>query len=176
MENRDKTVVGSYASQEEAMEKVKSLQLEGYRKEDIIVYSKHFMEDEVGSDATAIQAEDSDYKDDDKEDHRSAWDKIKDAFTPDSYDYNSDDNQPDHMESEDILYPYREDIQKGHVVIVTQNFSGEQENDDNFDSSGAMVSRNRVENPEMGSATDHDPLTDGREFDRASEQDNQKRQ
>ena len=176
MESRDKTVVGSYTSQEEAREKVQSLKMEGYRKEDIIVYSKHVTDNSVGSDATAIQAEDSDYKEENKDDNRSAWDKIKDAFTPDSYDYDSDDNNPNHNESTDILYPYREDIRKGNVVIVVQNFSDEQEKDDGFDSSGAMVSRNRVENPEIGAKTEDDPLTGGRNFDRASINDNQKRE
>lgn len=134
MQNRDKTVVGSYSDLNEALEKVQELKSNGYKKEDIIIYSKTLAKGDVAKEATPIQAFDDDYTNKDSE---SIWDKIKDNLIFKSY--NSKDAED--YESKDILYPYRDDINKGRFVIVTQNFAGEEEVE--FETRGAGFLNNQ---------------------------------
>lgn len=165
MENDNQKVIGSYSSKEEAIQVISRLKEEGYPKQDIIVYgSETSTKGSIDSDqATTISADDPDYTPSSAaNEDRSAWDKIKEAFTPDSYE-SSDAHS---KESEDILYPYRDDIRKGNLVIVVQN-PQQGDNDMNHDSSRDQeVDRRHLAEPNAVTRAD-DPLTGGRQFDRA---------
>ncbi len=51
----------------------------------------------------------------------SVWESVKDFFTPDTYDYEQESKNPNYNSDEDILYPYREDLSKGHHIVVLNN-------------------------------------------------------
>lgn len=165
MGNDNQKVIGSYSSKEEAIQVISRLKEEGYPKQDIIVYgNEQSAKGSVDSNkATTISASDPDYTDQSstKED-RSAWDKIKDAFTRDSYESSNANSK----ESEDILYPYRDDIKKGNLVIVVQNPQQGDQNVDRDSSSDQNVDRRHLAEPNAVTRAD-DPLTGGRQFDRA---------
>lgn len=59
--------------------------------------------------------EDNNLNDDDDE---SLWDKVKDFFTPDSYDYDESAQNPNYRKENDVLYPHRNDLANGKRVIV----------------------------------------------------------
>lgn len=51
-------------------------------------------------------------------DDESLWDKVKDFFTSDSYDYDKESGNPNYRKENDVLYPYRNDLASGNRVIV----------------------------------------------------------
>lgn len=51
-------------------------------------------------------------------DDESLWDKIKDFFTTDSYDYEKEASNPNYRKENDVLYPHRNDLANGNRVIV----------------------------------------------------------
>ncbi len=57
----------------------------------------------------------------DNGDNDSIWESVKDFFTPDTYNYEEVSQSPDYKPDQDILYPYREDLSRGHHIIVLDN-------------------------------------------------------
>lgn len=51
-------------------------------------------------------------------DDESLWDKVKDFFTSDSYDYDKESGNPNYRKENDVLYPHRNDLASGNRVIV----------------------------------------------------------
>lgn len=51
----------------------------------------------------------------------SVWESVKDFFTPDTYDYEKESQNPNYNPDQDILYPYREDLSRGHHIVVLNN-------------------------------------------------------
>lgn len=142
MDKKDRIVHGSFDNSEEAISAIRKLREEGYSKEQIQVYTnalddKTFdkTEDDIdlNQDKTYDKTEkDVDTKDkssmdivDDKEtntdsadDDESLWDKVKDFFTSDSYDYDKEAENPNYRKENDVLYPHRNDLANGKRVIV----------------------------------------------------------
>ncbi len=143
MEKEDRVVHGSFDNSEETISAIRKLKEEGYTKEQIRVYTnamddKTFdkTEDDVDfkEDKTFDKTEkDIDTKDkssmdivDNKEtkddtadnDDESLWDKVKDFFTSDSYDYDKESGNPNYRKENDVLYPHRNDLASGNRVIV----------------------------------------------------------
>lgn len=122
MERRDRTVIGSYANRSEAMSVVQRLRDEGYSRADITVYTNRDtasrIDEDVNVDTEMTRA-------DEAVEDRSVWEQIKDAFSTDTYDYDTTSTGADYNHEEDILYPYRDDITNGNVVVVVDNYRGE---------------------------------------------------
>lgn len=110
------------ANRDEALDVVRRLRDEGYQREYITLYANRDTASgitntqgvDVSTETTGATGADED---------RSLWDQIKDAFSTDTYDttaegagYNADD---------DVLYPYRDDINNGNVVVVVNNYRGD---------------------------------------------------
>jgi hypothetical protein len=111
-------VEGSYVSSEEAFLAVDQLQKEGYKKDDIRLVSntatKTTFMNQPGMNVTT-ESSHSKKTDQDMDDDRSMWEKIKDAFSAEDY----DDNDSVRSE-EDVLHDYRDDIAKGNIVVVVK--------------------------------------------------------
>lgn len=72
------------------------------------------------TDRTPVDKEDTTYSKSDSadDDDDSLWDKIKDFFTSDSYDYDEESQNPNYRKEDDVLYPHRNDLSKGNRIIV----------------------------------------------------------
>lgn len=140
MVDTNKKVIGSYATREEALNVVDRLKDKGFQKQNIILYSNKdtasTMSDheavDVVADNTDVTA--SPGKEDD---NKSMWDKIKDAFTDDTYEYDESTRDNNYNQDNDILYPYRDDIRNGNIVVVVDN--AQSINLDDFDSTGTVM-------------------------------------
>ena len=103
-----KKVYGKYINATEARVAVKELLRQGYRQDQIKVISNT----DLGQDLS-YRREDVDV------DHRSLWEKIKDAFTFDEYDDDYLDRDLDADETR-LLEPYRTNLQNGETVILVE--------------------------------------------------------
>lgn len=54
----------------------------------------------------------------DEDDDESLWEQVKDFFTADTYDYETESENPNYRRENDILYPHREDLMRGNRVVV----------------------------------------------------------
>ncbi|TFZ21351.1 YsnF/AvaK domain-containing protein, partial [Lactiplantibacillus plantarum] len=57
---------------------------------------------------------------------RSLWEKIKDAFSADTYEYDSSSNEEADHANNDPLYQYRDDISAGKIIITVNNYKNDQ--------------------------------------------------
>lgn len=117
MVKNNRVVVGSYTNQDEAASVLNRLKEDGYKREDITLYGN--------SAAADVETDNVGRVTDNREDDRSFWDKVKDAFSTDSYDYETNAKDPDYNQEDDVLYPYRDDIANGKTVIVVDNYRGD---------------------------------------------------
>ena len=109
----NKRVEGSYVKVEDAMRTVQRLKEEGYSSSDIYVVANPTVRDSIPYTMNAEVSTDADMKDDD----RSMWEKIKDAFTMDEYETDRR-NQSDYNPDTDPLSSYRDEIEQGYVVVL----------------------------------------------------------
>lgn len=185
MVNSNKTVVGSYPTQDEALDVVSKLKNEGYPKNDIILYSNeeqsnaltHYEAHDVVVDPDDT-AETKKYKD---EKDQSTWDKIKDAFVTETYDHETEKKRDTYNQDNDFLYPYRDDIANGNFVVAVENYRGQPtERAADAGNTSAMPSNTGdIDDPgntsampsDTGRSTDlnKDITTENREFNRADE-------
>lgn len=122
MAAENRTVIGSYSNRDDLRDVVDRLVSEGYTKDEITLYANS---DTVSTlqDTQGVDIETTGSERTGDMDHESMWDKIKDAFsvgTRDEADY--DDVEYD--SSEDILLPFRGDLNSGNVVVVVENYRG----------------------------------------------------
>ena len=118
-----KFVEGSYLSIEEAQKAIDVLVSQGYAERDITLVTNPSVKDSISLN-TDVEVT-TDYADTDKGtsnsgDDKSMWDKIKDAFTVDTYDESSYDS-PDYNRDEDVLYNYKDDIDNGNVIVLVED-------------------------------------------------------
>lgn len=185
MDMSNKTVVGSYATQNEALDVVSKLKNEGYPKNDIVLYSN----EEQSNTLTHYEAHDVVVDTDESartesakaEKDQSMWDKIKDAFVTDTYDHEKEHKRAHYDQTKDPLYPYRDDIAKGHFVVAVENYRGQPtEKAADAGNTAAMPSNTGdIDDPgntsampsDTGRATslNNDPMTENREFNREDE-------
>jgi hypothetical protein len=159
MEINNQTVIGTYDNRDDALKVVSQLKNEGYQKQDIVLYSN----DATGvGDHDAMDVSTNDGADrGDSADDRNLWDKMKDAFTSDSYNHEKESIREGYDQYSDVLYPYRDALNDGKIVLAVNNFKGESV--DHYQSSNEETHIDRDTQPAK------DPLTEGREFDRETE-------
>ena len=110
-----KRVYGSYTTEVQAAAAVEELYKQGYTKRQIKVVSNK----DLGSAFSGVDTVDADNRADD----RSAWQKIKDAFTFDEYDDNYLNSDLDSTES-NLLNEYKTNLDKGEIIILVQGDVG----------------------------------------------------
>ena len=115
----NKRVEGSYVRVEDAMRAVQRLKDEGYSSSDITVVANATVRDSIPYTMDAEVSTDVDTRGNDREDTRSMWEKIKDAFTMDEYETDRRD-QMDYNPDTDFLSGYRDEIEQGNVVVVVE--------------------------------------------------------
>lgn len=113
-----KFVEGSYLSIEEAQKAIDVLVSQGYAEKDITLVTNPSVKDSISLN-TDVEVT-TDYADAEDSDDRSMWDKIKDAFTVDTYDETSYDS-PDYNKDEDVLYNYKDDIDNGNIIVLVED-------------------------------------------------------
>ena len=59
----------------------------------------------------------------DSDDDNSIWESVKDFFTSDSYDYETESQNPEYNQDQDVLYPYRDQLNSGGHVIMLRNMN-----------------------------------------------------
>lgn len=69
-------------------------------------------------DIPSKDSKDKDSKDTEDNEDDSVWEKVKNFFTPDSYDYDKEAQNPNYRQENDVLYPHRQDIANGNRVVV----------------------------------------------------------
>lgn len=115
----DKKVEGVYPTLEGAMQAIKRLKKQGYSRDEITLVAKaevrkqltknekaNVHTEEIDMEKTSIHAEKKDSED-------SLWDSIKDFFTMDD-----PDQDTDRMHEEDPAYEYKDQIEQGQLVIL----------------------------------------------------------
>ncbi|CAJ1200696.1 hypothetical protein LCR01_17020 [Companilactobacillus crustorum] len=126
MLERNLTVIGSYSTREEALSVIEELQREGYSRDDIIVYTNKDAATNFdfaglsGIDVkTGVNGVETTQED------QSLWEKIKDAFSADTYEYDSSSNEEADHANNDPLYQYRDDISAGKIIITVNNYKND---------------------------------------------------
>ncbi|MDE1548078.1 YsnF/AvaK domain-containing protein [Jeotgalibaca caeni] len=112
----NKRVEGSYSNVTDAMYAVERLHGEGYERDDITLVANTSVRETIPFTMDAEVTSDTELRED-GDDDRSLWDKIKDAFTVDDYDDSRYDNA-DYDADADLLAPYRDDIDRGHIIVL----------------------------------------------------------
>ncbi|OQO68926.1 hypothetical protein BH747_11060 [Enterococcus villorum] len=125
MRERDLTVIGSYSTREEALSVIEQLRDEGYNREDIIIYTTKEAAQRFGfSGLSGIDVETDINEIEGVHEDRSLWERIKDAFSTNTYEYASNEEEAGYSVENDPLYQYRYDIAEGKIVITVKNYRG----------------------------------------------------
>lgn len=111
-----KFVEGSYVSIEDAQRAINNLISQGYSKKDITLVANESVEDSVTTETDVDVSSNYDAATD-SDDDRSMWQKIKDAFTVDTYDQTASDD-PSYRQDEGLLHDYKDDIAKGNIIVL----------------------------------------------------------
>lgn len=124
--SKNQTVIGSYQTETETEQVIKRLQSEGYKKEDITLFTNRERSKDLNNPRDVDLATPSmDGTDEDQNNDRSFWESIKDAFKVRDDEYYDD---PNYVGEDDLLHMYRDDLRKGHIVVVVD------EDDEDMDS------------------------------------------
>lgn len=121
-------VVGSYISPQEAIEAVRKLQEEGYRKEAITLVSSTESKNSIST-TTDVEVSTDEAVTDQKtnakrSDDRSAWEKIKGVFSTEDHDGKVSTSSDD-----DPLYSYQKDLANGNIIVmINEEKKGRNEN------------------------------------------------
>ena len=141
----NKRVEGSYDRVDDAIAAVDRLRNQGYNRNSITLVANQRVKETIPfmTDAEVTTDMDTDITDTTRDDDRSIWEKIKDAFTMDDYD-TTNYHDSNYDSSNDPLHNYRDDINKGNILVLI---------DDDAAKDTDMV--DRVVDPLAG--TPHDP-------------------
>ncbi|GAA0359674.1 hypothetical protein GCM10008932_10350 [Alkalibacterium iburiense] len=121
--SKNQTVIGSYQTETETEQVIKRLQSEGYKKEDITLFTSHERSEELNNPrGVDVANPDVDGTDEDHNNDRSFWESLKDAFKVRDDEYYND---PNYVEEDDLLHMYRDDLRKGHIVVVVDEDNDE---------------------------------------------------
>lgn len=165
MQDSNKTVVGTYDTRDEALEVVHKLKDAGYQKENIILYANEDVT-KTQSDYEAVNIEadtdpDTMSSRETSEDDQSMWEKIKGAFSSDTYDHDERKQDDSYNKQDDMLYPYRDDIKNGKVVVVIDGYNGEDlDQYISTDASGDPDSQTPQTTPNISNETTEVPVED----------------
>ena len=111
---KNRRVEGTYVSVTEAVTAVERLRNQGYGKNDITLVANKRVREAIPYTTDAKVTTDMTEMTDN--DDRSLWEKIKDAFTMHDYDTMNYDDPTD-----DPMYDYREDIDRGNIVVFVDD-------------------------------------------------------
>lgn len=126
MVKENRVVVGSYNNQDEVSSVINRLKEDGYQKEDITLYTNSANVDGLRDNKDLdVKTDSAERATEVTEDDRSFWDQMKDAFSTESYNYEENAQDPAYNQEDDVLYPYRDDINSGHTIIVVNNYRGD---------------------------------------------------
>ncbi|MGP6145618.1 general stress protein [Jeotgalibaca sp. A122] len=118
-----KRLVGTYVSVDEAMREVERLKDQGYGRDDIEVVADKAVRNSIPftMDAEVVSTEEA--KEEMRDDERSFWEKLKDAFTFNEY---TDEgySDPTMEDADDPLQEYRNDLAAGKVVVLVEDDDG----------------------------------------------------
>lgn len=138
MENKDRTVIGTFMERDEAVSEIQRLHNLGYSKAEINVYSSPERAQDVER-LMAIDVEGAEVVEDEAVEDTSWWDTIKHSFnlhafhSEDGHHYEriiegekrEDDRSASTEVSDEtleLLEPYREDLANGKLVIMVDNY------------------------------------------------------
>lgn len=116
MEKAPQTVIGKYKNPEDVKAALQRLQREGYKREDVTLYTnntnlKHFEEtnevDMLADETRTVMK--------DKED-RSVWERVKGIISYEDSSHTASDAE------KEFLTPFKEDISNGYTIIVVRDF------------------------------------------------------
>lgn len=122
MVKENRVVVGSYKNEDDTASVVNRLKEDGYQRDDITLYTNSANADGLKD---SRNVDNAGRGTEDTEDDRSFWDKMKDPFSTDSYDYEEDSQDPNYNQEDDVLHPYKDDIKNGNTVIVVDSYRGD---------------------------------------------------
>ncbi|WP_165006958.1 MULTISPECIES: DUF2382 domain-containing protein [unclassified Enterococcus] len=123
MNERNLTVIGSYSTREEALTVIEQLRDEGYNRDDIVIYATEDTANNLGfRGLSGIDVETEANPTGEPKEERSLWDRIKDAFSFDTYDYDMSNKDEAYSADNDPLYQYRDDIAAGNIVITVKDY------------------------------------------------------
>lgn len=171
MQDSNKTVVGTYDTRDEALEVVHKLKDAGYQKENIILYANEDVtKTQTDYEAVNIEADtdpDTMSSRETSEDDQSLWEQIKNAFSSDTYDHDEQRRDDSYNREDDILYPYRDDIRDGKVVVVLDGYKGEDL--DKYKSAGTVNETDPHTPRTTPVTTDDEPVTNTTNADREND-------
>ncbi|EXJ23453.1 hypothetical protein ADIAL_1065 [Alkalibacterium sp. AK22] len=116
--NKNQTVIGSYPTEKEAELVVRRLLSEGHSKEELIIFTNQAKSQNLDNPENIdVASSDMSGTHIDQEDDKSFWESLKDAFRirDDAY-Y----ERPNYVVEDDLLHMYREDLEKGHVIVAVE--------------------------------------------------------
>ncbi|MFC4771081.1 DUF2382 domain-containing protein [Enterococcus hermanniensis] len=126
MMERKLTVIGSYSTREEALSVIEQLQRKGYSRDDIIIYTTKEAAKNFGfAGLSGIDVETDINDAETTHEDRSLWERIKDAFSADTYEYDTTLNEEADYAEHDPLYQYRDDISAGKIIITVNNYKND---------------------------------------------------
>lgn len=110
----NKTVIGSYAGQDEALAIVNRLRSEGYTRNDITLYANPGISRTLHNSAR-VEAQSGDFSRTEKNVH--VGDKLADAFSVVS-------QEEDFSREHDFLLPFQPSLKAGKIVVAVDNYRG----------------------------------------------------
>lgn len=150
MDRARRQVIGKYRKPEEVRATLQRLERDGYTRDDVTLYTHNKNIRDFQDDYEVDMLADETRVVDKSEDNRSFWDEIKDMVS-----YNTSDEKRMTDEENQLIGPYREDIDNGYTVIAVR------EGITNL--SGAVETKDRTETiPEAGAKyhPNEEPVTD----------------
>lgn len=150
MDRARRQVIGKYRKPEEVRATLQRLERDGYTRDDVTLYTHNKNIRDFQDDYEVDMLADETRVVDKSEDNRSFWDEIKDMVS-----YNTSDEKRMTDEENQLIGPYREDIDNGYTVIAVR------EGITNL--SGAAETKDRTETiPEAGAKyhPNEEPVTD----------------
>ena len=115
MNNQDQRIIGSYADEKETKRVIRHLMDQGYRKDQLTIYTNEEKR-HLFKDVENVQvAEPSDHDEPETpEDDKNFWESIRDAFkVREDHEFDQGDKADG-----DILHPYREELKNGRYVVM----------------------------------------------------------
>lgn len=123
MDRRNLTVIGSYSTAEEATDVIERLRDEGYKREDIVVFANEQAAESFGfTEKMKANVETAVDKTKEADEKPSLWDRIKDAFSFDTYDETASNDTMEYSAETDPLFDYRDDIVNGKIVVTVRDY------------------------------------------------------
>lgn len=117
---KNQTVIGSYRTEDEAIRVIKRLLNEDYLKDEVTIFTNSNVADTLNNpEKIDVAKPDLSGNDEDGKNDQSFWQALKDAFKVRDHDYYED---PNYTAEDDLLHDYRDDLERGNIVVVVDNY------------------------------------------------------